>query len=240
MLAHTDFLTLEEAARFATKHAGKDITPGDFLRAAGRGQIRLGVVLHRSAKFQKCNAGKDGENIVRAGEIARLPETACKQLASLGRASWRTFDGFEHIKEGNVILGYTAAMLVPDEPDFETVPADCRVTGDAVHALADAFCDVPEPQPATESARDAPLPMTKAALIAAHKHEWQTIERDIADAKDNGLAAAAKAGARGWIESRAMDWARAKGKLKSTDKPADSLAQAMHNMGNLPGRRHTL
>ncbi len=30
-------------------------------------------------------------------------------------------------------------MLEPDEPAFDAVPADCRVTGYAMHALADAF-----------------------------------------------------------------------------------------------------
>lgn len=89
-----------------------------------------------------------------------------------------------------------------------------------------------------ESASNAPK-FKKAALIAAHVHEWPTIARDIADAQANGLAAA-KAGERGWVEAAAMDWARANGKLIAAVKTADSLAQAMHNMGNLPSRKHTM
>lgn len=104
----------------------------------------------------------------------------------------------------------------------------------------------PEPQAATpapvaDSTSDAPVvPFKKAALVAAHVHEWPTIESDISDAATNGLAATAKAGARGWREDAALIWARANGKLISAAKTADSLAQAMHNMGNLPSRKHTL
>lgn len=91
------------------------------------------------------------------------------------------------------------------------------------------------------SASNAPVvPFKKAALVAAHVHEWPTIESDISDAATNGLAATAKAGARGWWEDAALIWARANGKLISAAKTADSLAQAMHNMGNLPSRKHTL
>jgi hypothetical protein len=81
--------------------------------------------------------------------------------------------------------------------------------------------------------------MTRAALIAAHEHEWPTIRGDIGDAKANGLAAA-KAGKRGWHEAIALEWARAKGKLKGAAKPADALTQSMHGMASLQSRRHTL
>jgi hypothetical protein len=77
------------------------------------------------------------------------------------------------------------------------------------------------------------------ALIEAHIHEWPTIKTDIKAASDNGLSAA-KAGARGWWEELTMEWARANGKLKITKKSADSLVQAMHNMGSLPSRKNRL
>ena len=48
-LADTDLLTLEEAAGFASKHAGEEITARDFLRAAGRGEITLRAIVHRAA-----------------------------------------------------------------------------------------------------------------------------------------------------------------------------------------------
>lgn len=109
----------------------------------------------------------------------------------------------------------------------------------------------PAPAPAQAAAEPAPVvgdsasnarvvPFKKAALIAAHVHEWPTIERDISDANANGLATAAKAGARGWRQADALTWARAKGKLICAAKPADSLTQAMHNLGALPSRKHTM
>ena len=109
-----------------------------------------------------------------------------------------------------------------------------------VRCLLEPQAAAPAPVVAESASKAVVVPFKKAALIAAHVHEWPTIERDIADANTNGLAAAAKASARGWFEDAALMWARANGKLISAAKPADSLAQAMHNLGALPSRRHTM
>ena len=142
-LADTDLLTLEEAAGFASKHAGEEITARDFLRAAGRGEITLRAIVHRAARVRKhdggvlFNKGEPNENIVPAGAIPTLPLSACQHLANAGRASWRTFDGFD--ERNGILMRYTKGMLADDEPDFETVPDDCRVVGYDVHALADEY-----------------------------------------------------------------------------------------------------
>jgi len=166
-LADTDVLTLEEAAAFASKHAGEEITARDFLRAAGRGEITLRAIVHRAAKVRKhdggvlFNKGEPNENIVPAGAIPTLPLSACQHLANVGRASWRTFDGFD--ERDGILMRYTKGMLTDDEPDFETVPEDCRVLGYDVHALADEYTDPEatqaEPQAApvvADSASTAP------------------------------------------------------------------------------------
>lgn len=170
-LADTDLLTLEEAAGFASKHAGEEITARDFLRAAGRGEITLRAIVHRAAKVRKhdggvyCNKGEPNENIVPRGCIANLPLTACQHLANAGRASWRTFDGFE--ERDGILMRYTQGMLTDDEPDFETVPDDCRVVGDDVHALADAFCEAPaQPQAA------APAPVVAGSDAPGKGKVW--------------------------------------------------------------------
>lgn len=143
MLADVDLVTLEEAAQFASKHAGVEVSTGDILRASARGQIPLRAVVHRRAKVQRFdggvlfNEGTDNENIVPAGSIPTLPKTACEHLAATRRANWRTFDGFE--ERDGILMRYTKGMLADDEPDFETVPADCRVAGYDVHALADEY-----------------------------------------------------------------------------------------------------
>ena len=80
--------------------------------------------------------------------------------------------------------------------------------------------------------------MTKAGMVSQHKHEWPTIESDMKDATRNGLATA-KAGTRNWQEATAMEWARAKGKLTSVDRPGNAQAGA-NNPFNLPSRTHTL
>ena len=170
-MANIDVLTLEDAAKFASKHAGKEVTPSDFLRAAGRGQIRLKAIVHRTAKVQRhdggiyCNKGQENENMAPAGAIAPLPQSACEHLAATGRASWRTFDGFE-LMDG-VWCRYTEGLLVDVEPDFETSVADCRVEGREVHALADEFCDSPATQAANAS--DANSTSTDAGRLNEKK-----------------------------------------------------------------------
>ena len=157
-----DVLPLEEAARMATKHAGQEVTPADFLRAAGRGEITLHAIVQRTARVRShdggvyCNRGRPDENVVPAGCIAILPLTACKHLADAGRASWRTFDGRGEID--GVPVRYAKGVLDDAEPDFETLPADCRVTGYNVHALADAFC----PANNEQSQDEAPAQSTRA------------------------------------------------------------------------------
>lgn len=163
-LADTDLLTLEEAAGFASKHAGEEITARDFLRAAGRGEITLRAIVHRAAKVRKhdggalFNKGEPSENIVPAGAVLTLPLSACQHLANVGRASWRTFDGFEEID--GILMRYKEGAMADDEPDFETVPADCRVTGYDVHALADEYAAAPKAMQAETQA--APVMNTKA------------------------------------------------------------------------------
>lgn len=144
-ITHTDLLTLHEATKEASLHAGTQITTGDFLRAAARGEILLRAIVRTSAKVEKhdggifCNYGEPTENIVPQSAIPTLPLEACSQLANTGHASWRTFDGFE--TEDGFTYRFTIAKLNDSEPDFETVADDCRISGMDVHALADTFID---------------------------------------------------------------------------------------------------
>ena len=196
-LADTDLLTLEEAAGFASKHAGEEITARDFLRAAGRGEITLRAIVHRAARVRKhdggvlFNKGEPNENIVPAGAIPTLPLSACQHLANAGRASWRTFDGFD--ERNGILMRYTKGMLADDEPDFETVPADCRVVGYDVHALADEYTAhdaqqaepqaVPAPVVADSASNDTtPDPERRLARLRAlggsatyKRGEWKII-----------------------------------------------------------------
>lgn len=71
--------------------------------------------------------------------------------------------------------------------------------------------------------------MTRAALVAQHRHEWPTIEADIKDASKNGLSAA-RVDARGWDEDLAVDWARSKDKLIQPAVAGARLSSAMANL----------
>lgn len=179
-ITETDKLTLDDAAKFASKHAGTEITPADFLRAAARGEITLRAVAHRDAKLKKhdggiyCNAGEATENTIPKNAIPNLPLSACQQLATTGQASWRTLDGFELVD--GILMRFTVATLLDGEPDFQTVLADCLVTGDAVHALADAYIGEPAPE-ATPTADEIAPPAVSvplAARITTHRIETRS------------------------------------------------------------------
>lgn len=172
MLADIDNFTLEEAAQFASRHAGVEVSIGDILRAAARGQIPLRAVVHRRAKVQKfdggvyCNKGQENENVIPKGCIPTLPLTACQQLANAQRASWRTFDGFEEV-DGE-LMRFTKGLLTSDEPDFETSLNDCRVLGADVHALADAFAESQK-----EESPQTPPPPPSLAAKERQAQRWQ-------------------------------------------------------------------
>ena len=188
-MVDTDVLTLAEAASMATKHAGEPVTIGDFLRAAGRGEITLRAIVHTAAKVQKhdggiyCNGGQENENRVPAGAIATLPLTACQHLAAAGRASWRTFDGFELVE--GVLQRYTKGELVAGEPDFETVPDDCRVVGYDVHALADEYT-------APESTQAEPQAVQVMDARAKPRTWWDVSSAYIVEVMQAGQYATAK------------------------------------------------
>ena len=238
-MTDTDVLTLADAASMATKHAGEPVTIGDFLRAAGRGEITLRAIVHTAAKVQKhdgviyCNGGQENENRVPAGAIATLPLTACQHLAAAGRASWRTFDGFEMVD--GVLQRYTKGELVAGEPDFETVPDDCRVVGYDVHALADEYCapeDAPQaaaPAPVVaECANDAPVDGITTAQVAAIfdtlPYTAENWPRRLSDTK--------------WLE-RARVALGAQGGASSLWCPA-TLAQLIHGKQRGTGKQKTL
>lgn len=98
---------------------------------------------------------------------------------------------------------------------------------------------LPTREPDNNAATGPVFFMTRGALVAKYRHDWESIDRDLKDAGSNGLSAA-KAGNRDWREGVALDWARAKGKLKSAVNHDRPLEQAMHKMSSLPGRKHTL
>jgi len=138
-MADTDLFNLGDAALFAAKHAGTEVTKADFLRAAARGEIRLRGILRQAVAFEPCSP-TDTPLAFREGQIPPLPHDACNALSSIGRASWRTLDFFEPVPAFGGELGRFARWRLPaGEPDLETIPDDCRVTGRDVHALADAI-----------------------------------------------------------------------------------------------------
>ena len=121
----------------------------------------------------------------------------------------------------------------------DTTPAsDAPVP--AITASASAGVEpLPPGEPDGNAATSPVFFMSRGALVSKYRHDWETIERDLKDAASNGLSAA-KAGPRDWKEDVALDWARAKGKLKSAMNQARPLDRVMHSMNSLSGQKHTL
>jgi hypothetical protein len=85
----------------------------------------------------------------------------------------------------------------------------------------------PEAAP-PEAARDRGRSLQRRELISQNFPRWRSIERDLQDAATNGLTRAAWTGSRGfWWEGDALDWARARGKLKEAP---EGLPRIVHRM----------
>jgi len=160
-ITDTDVLNLTEAARFASVHAGTEITPADFLRAGGRGEIPMRAICPRTVTMQPCHEG-DSALPMPENSIPTLPLDACKALANRGQAEWRTIDGFKSMGTilGNELCRYTRWQLTDDEPDILTTLADCRVTGRDVHSLADAYTAPAQTPAPVVAASDGAAPLT--------------------------------------------------------------------------------
>ncbi len=79
--------------------------------------------------------------------------------------------------------------------------------------------------------------LKRAALVAAHQQEWQSVDRDLKDAGENGLSAAAKHPKHGmWFEERALTWAKQQGKLK----PSSSSVASSNSVFSLAGKKHRI
>jgi hypothetical protein len=151
-ITDTDTVTLKDAARFASKHAGIEVTSADFLRAAARGEILLRALAPRTVTLQPCRKS-DEPLVMPKNSIPTLPLNACKALANVGQAMWRNYEDFEKLDTilGKEFYRFIRWELAENEPDLLTTLDDCRVTGLDVHALADAYVETPEPNTPTHA-----------------------------------------------------------------------------------------
>lgn len=235
-ITSTETVTLNEAARLASQHAGAEITPADFLRAAARGEILLRALCSRAVIMLPIS-DEDEPLQIAENSLPTLPLGACKSIANIGRATWRIYEKTKLHEDpflGRTFIRFTAWELPENEADLIVHLDDCRVTGHDVHALADAYVKAPEqtatPEPlVTESASDTPTTgriMKLSALIAELEFEWSTVREDIREATRNGLKDAAHSGKYGmWDCEKARAWAVSMGKIKR-DTPVHSLTGA--------------
>lgn len=249
--------TIAEAAKYIAAAAGEAVNSGQVLDWGVQGSYRLHVAV------SYCIVMREGTNEILRDCLVEIRPSA-EQAAKLARGErvsaahcWRDGEEWQFARQrtgdysglraDTVTFGIAALAVVGRElaafgasiqapPIAQTSPADTQPQ------------DAPEPVPVVEApAREPKAPATgpiftmkKSAMVKQHKHEWQSIERDMQDANRNGLDAA-KAGAREWDEVKALEWARAKGKLTNIDKPAQSLSGAMNSMASLAtSRKHTL
>jgi hypothetical protein len=140
---------LDRAAKLASTHAGREVTPHDFVEAAARGQIPLVAICPRAVTMEPCRE-TDKPLVVAEHGLPPLPLAACQKLQVNGHANWRTIDGVEQIKSGMFEgqLGRFDRWKLPEaEFDISITLDDCRVLGYVIHALADSSFDKPAPAP---------------------------------------------------------------------------------------------
>lgn len=99
-------------------------------------------------------------------------------------------------------------------------PACPVLLADVAGFLTLAGFELPEevrPMPPAEPEVNRGARIKREALVLKHERAWPSIERDLKDASENGLSAAAKADSYGmWWETAALSWATAKGKLRES------------------------
>ena len=133
----------------ASLHAGSNVSITDFLRAGGRGEIRVFARCAQAVRMKPTRPGDEPIDIP-VGSFPTLPMEACKTLALFGRAEWRHFEDWEpHEAFGDQMCSFERWRLPANAPSMVTVTEDCLVFGREVHALADASRAGPEaPAPA--------------------------------------------------------------------------------------------
>jgi hypothetical protein len=171
----------------------------------------------------------------RYGKAVRLAESAVSYMDGPIFPQGTPHPG--NNKEKDVSLSEVVAFFVSCE--WAAIPEKLQATSQTSRPVKAAPVATAPTTEQTNRTVEPKFSMKQAGLIAAHKHEWSTIERDLKDASENGLSAA-KAGPREWDEATALQWARAKGKLKLNARPVNDLANAVHSMTNLPGQKFTL
>ena len=142
-IAETDLLTLQQAADMAALHCGKVVVVEDFIRAAGRGEIRLHALCPRDVVLQPTLETDEKAKAVNApqGSYLPLPANACKALALSSATHWRgEIEAFQQTAHGPA--SWIRWKLAEDEPDLTATTAECVVKGYDVMALADAFKEV--------------------------------------------------------------------------------------------------
>ncbi|HEY8875984.1 MAG TPA: hypothetical protein VIN03_00385 [Roseateles sp.] len=167
-LSDTDYVGLAEASELASLHAGSRVSINDFLRAGGRGEIRVFARCARAATMKPTRL-QDEPIDIPVGSFPTLPMEACKTLALFRRAEWRHFEDWEPNEAfGGQMCSFERWRLPTEAPSMVTVTDDCLVFGRDVHALADASRAGPEvpaptPGPATPLQR---YPAQEAAILA--------------------------------------------------------------------------
>lgn len=178
------YLTLTEAADYATKNKGFTVEPGDLLRSGVQGWL---VIRGAFPAAVYRNANQEVERLW-PGCFLVIPPASLLEIESEGKAKVRV------------------AFTTEKETVFPYIERGLEHLRIAVHDLA-AFL------PLLVSTDEAP-PISLRELVSRHERMWPTISSDAKAASKNGLRTAAGAGSRAWHEHRALQWAKQNNRLR--------------------------
>lgn len=118
-----------------------------------------------------------------------------------------------------------------------------KVKANRIHAWIEAYVEKnpkvkrrPQGVGATQQVRG----FAKEALIREYGSHWPDIKSDLSHASRNGLAQAAKSGARGWDAEKALEWAKSQGKLKGSQHTKSAPASPLPTLESLPKKVHRM
>jgi hypothetical protein len=100
--------------------------------------------------------------------------------------------------------------------ELHGMPAKLELLTDWQTPAAPETPPAPAGEPASEFAPDRGRRLKRSALIEENVRRWPTVDRDLKDAAENGLSAAATGDRGYWWEGDAHQWAKARGKLKES------------------------
>lgn len=231
------YLTLSEAADYASRAKGFTVEPATLLRAGIHGGLRIAAPFDSLMRNLTTHA-----NEPYVGLLFLNPDDGdLFRIESFGQATIKKAYGLDGVSIYAPFVVQTLAQLrvmVSDLDKFlpllESLDTPQTAPAQTADTVAAPLVEAPAPMP---TIKKEGYVLKKAAAIAKYSATWTTIQADFNHASENGLSEAAKATNHGdWYEKALLTWADQRGKR---GEPKQSR-EMVNSVFAIPGRKHTI